>query len=176
MAAAAEPLPLSLPWGVICVCAVTTGSCLLLLTGKAPGCNLSDQMQLSVGLHLQTRQISSPNAHLQQGYSPSLCPQWKISTFWVQFVSSESRGLSRSDVSHARSTYFCPQGEEERGVPRAAVGTSSVQSQASSIGAPQYPSRLPGTPTLEPHGDLLLGQCSFPSCEHPYEGQVRTAI
>lgn len=105
--------------GVLYACTtVTTSSCLLVLsssTTKARGCNLSDQMQLSVGLsfffffaglHLQMRQMSTPNAHL--GYPPSLCPQWKISTSQVQFVFSESRGLSRSDDGCARSVYFCP--------------------------------------------------------------------
>lgn len=90
--------------------------------------------------------MSAPNAHL--AYPPSLCPQWKISTFGVQFNSSENRG---SD-SHARSIYFCLQLEGERGVPQAAAGTSGVQSHASSTGAPQYPPPtpwFPGTPTLE---------------------------
>lgn len=66
--------------------------------------------------------------------------------------------------------------EGELGVPGAAVGASGAQSRASSTGGPQYPSRLPGTPTLELHRELLLARCGFPSCEHPHEGPVRTAI
>lgn len=56
-------------------------------------------------------------------------------------------------------------------VPRAAVGTSSVWSHASSRGAPQYPSWLPGNPTWEVHRDLLSTVCSFSSCEYPHRAQ-----
>lgn len=56
-------------------------------------------------------------------------------------------------------------------LPRAAVGTSSVWSHASSRGAPQDPSWLPGNPTLELHRDLLSTPAAFSSCEHSHKAQ-----
>lgn len=113
--------------------------------------------------------MSVPNMYLRISTLPlsSIDKKYSLGEICLQ----RKRGLSKSDGSYAKESTTVLQLEGAHRVPRAAVGTSSVWSHASSRGAPQYPSWLPGNPTLEMHSDLLWTLCSFSSCEHPHKAQ-----